>query len=86
MIPKLVIIMLDIYLLYITYVKIRKMNKGEKVNILDNVIAIVFGSILAIFEWNTMYKEGWYLYFIVLVIICCIVPCYSIIKNDCMIN
>lgn len=58
MIPKLVIIMLDIYLLYITYVKIRKMNKGEKVNILDNVIAIVFGSILAIFEWNTMYKEG----------------------------
>lgn len=58
------------------------MNKGQKAGILDNVLAIVFGSILAIFEWNTIYKEGWYLYFVVLVIICCIAPFYSVIKNS----
>ncbi len=81
MMPKLIIIALAIYLLYVTYVKIIRINNGEKISILDNVLALVFGCILAIFNWNTMYKDDWYLYFIVLIVICCIVPVYNVIKN-----
>ena len=78
---KLIMTLLEIWLLYITYVKIMRINKSEKVQIIDNILAIVLGSILAIFEWNIMYNGGWHLYFISLVAICSIVPIYYIVKK-----
>lgn len=68
-------------MLYITYVKIVKINIGEKVQVLNNVIAIILGSIIAFFEWDTICNDGWYLYFIGLVVICSILPVYMIVKR-----
>lgn len=58
-----------------------RIKNDEKVRIIDNIIAIILGGILAIFEWNIMYNGGWHLYFISLVVICSIVPIYYIVKK-----
>lgn len=78
---KVIIFLLEIWLLYITYKKIIKINKGENVRIIDNILAIVLGTVLAFFEWNSIYSEGWILYFMSLIIVCSILPIYYIVKK-----
>lgn len=46
---KVIVLLLGIWLLYITYKKITKVNKGENVRITDNVLAIVIGLVFAFF-------------------------------------
>ena len=78
---KLIVLLLGIWLLYITYKKIIKINKGENVRVIENVLAIVIGLVFAFFEWSSLYNDGWLIYFIGLIIICSILPIYYIVRN-----
>ena len=74
-------IILEIYLLYVTYKRIKDLQQGKKVTCVDNIVALVCWIAACYLGFINFDSQSEIIHIIIVAVICCILPGYMVIQK-----